>query len=339
MLTKIFDQNPQNPQMTGSFHPTPTKYAMLSTVIENEFSEATSSKERTNAATENDGENLNKEPMKDQIASISSTNDLDPFPLDVTVKIDHIEVNKSIDDDKLIEDFINPIDESIPSEVNDKSSEDEDDIMTDMTSLYTIQPRTPERASIPIFEAINDEIGDDIYTTPRSEPLPEADSSVDVVLKKNVVMKTPPFRKYFNDQEVRTPIGKLVIRKVTHSTQFDHTQYAVEIVQKFQRPLAQTMHHPMYPPSYSDDRALAKTPTVKTPIASYPSRRSAKAASKPSPIARVISRRVSTLEEHQRHYGTSERVTRKSIRKSTRINPVHAKGILEPLRNCRGVVN
>lgn len=297
------------------------QYPILSTVYENECSEATLNvEERLNSCGNaadaiETNENLNEEPMKDQIASVSSTNQLDldldldsvldfesvlDFDTNVSIKFDRIakkvliELNQPNEANKSYDDFIvlDHSDKDNIEEVNDKSSEVEDKTMYDETSLYTIQPSStpPAHANIKNCDAVNGEIDENFDVTPQYGSLSQADSSVEDVLLNNSM------KHFVTDRKVRTPIGKLVIRKVTHSNQFENTQYAVEVVHNFQRPTVENIS----PPTYNNHQDV----TMDTP-SHHPFLRSKTDASN-TKSPRIILHRISTLQEYnEKHFGTS----------------------------------
>lgn len=133
-------------------------------------------------------------------------------------------------------------------------------------------------------------------------------------------MKSPLMKRIVTDQKVRTPIGKLVIRKVAHSNQFEDTQYAVEVVHKFQRQHAEIIQE-MTPPSCNNHQAMMIT--TDTPNRSHPFLRSKTATNKASPNGngnyslprpRLILHRISTLQEYQKHCGASLQTSDQTVR-------------------------
>lgn len=160
--------------------------------------------------------------------------------IEESIRSDRIETN-----DELSENAIDHVNQNNLVEMENDSSVDEDCIMFDVT--YTVHSIGGKKAN----------------GTEHGQSLHETDSSVDVDRNNSLMMQTPPsVIKHVTEQKVRTPIGKLVIRKVAHSNQFENTQYAVEVVPQY--PMAQKVvgnmpakaKRTMLPPGIDDDEPL-----------------------------------------------------------------------------------
>lgn len=183
----------ENPTIDVSFYTTPIQHStMLSTVLENEASEATSNKDvnvHTNESTPNmiSPSCLKIRSIQDQIASVSSSN----IP---------------IDDPDAFVNVCDNLENSVPFEIKDKSTNDLIDFSSDVTQR----------------EESLDENSD---AEPQDEPVSPMEKSIEIVESSNAIGR------------VRTPgIGKLIFRRVAPACIFDSTQYAVEMIDRTEQP-------------------------------------------------------------------------------------------------------
>lgn len=282
-MTKLIDQNPNTDL---SFHPTPNQQtSILSTVIENECSEATSTKdfqERVKDSTKKDDTLIpnENEPIRDQIPCISSTDELmsDPVSLlNMSVNIDHTE-------------------KKILFEVNETTGVDITvfDVPTPHMSMV---PNTTQGANVSKSDSFDVETGGNLEANSQEEPLNQTKLTGDM-LSDTTMMNSPPFMRNTPDEHVRTPIGKLLFRKVALSNRLEDTHYAVEVVQKVRKSHGILPETPSYGMGYDDDCDVNETLKSKA----YPLLRSAPIASKATHRAhsfprspRIILRRIEEI--------------------------------------------
>lgn len=73
------------------------------------------------------------------------------------------------------------------------------------------------------------------------------DEAIEAIVSSTTITDTPKLPRTVSDEKVRTPIGKILIRKVAPASEFECTQYAVEMVNRTRQPV-----HVMSPTDYSD---------------------------------------------------------------------------------------
>lgn len=316
-MTKL---NVQNPEL--SFHATPNQTPMLSTVIENDCSEATSAKKINKRASEsNKNDDTPKpdenEPIKDQIPCISSTEELisDPIPTqNVSVNIDHVE-------------------KKIIFEVSETAGVDV--TIIDVPTPQIVQPNTAQGTSVSKCDSFIGEMGGHLNKS-QAEPSNQTVKFMGEIymMSDTSMVNSPPIVKNATDEHVRTPIGKLVIRKLAHSNRFENTQYAVEMVHKVRQSREMfNISSASYGMDYDYDNDV-----IGTPDKAYPLPRSSPIASKATHHAyhfpyspRIVLHRISTLQEYRQHYGTSQpdtaQATSKPKRKAPRTKSARTKGM------------
>lgn len=63
------------------------------------------------------------------------------------------------------------------------------------------------------------------------------DEAIEAMVTSTTIIDSPQLPKRVSDDHLRTPIGKLIIRKVAPACEFECTQYAVETINRTRQPL------------------------------------------------------------------------------------------------------
>lgn len=267
-----------------SFHPTPAPIqhpTVLSTVLENEVSESISIKDIDLISSSG----LEIEPIEDQIFSVSSATNVpidDPnADVDVSIIYDHVE-NK------------------ILFEINEKSSDSVALIDLDASSI--MQPDTNQSATIEKCDSFLEEYLDEIEgARSQYELIVKSEKWLEATVSSTTMVDSPQVVGKVKDERERTPIGKLIFRRLTPACIFDQTQYAVEMIDRIQRPMEM-----LSPPSSSPTNCC----TTPKPHRVLRSTAMASKADKSTPrfsySPRIILRRVDSLQDYYRQCGVSK---------------------------------